>query len=82
MWGDKKCVCVCVCVCVKKERERVCVCVPSMVHHLIMMKGLKCTNEPQSYVTWNLVFLVGLRMVNRSEGRFQTNRYIITVQIS
>ncbi len=40
------------------KRERVCVCVPSMVHHLIMMKGLKCTNEPQSYVNWNLVFLV------------------------
>ncbi len=36
------CVCVCVCVCVHA---------PSLGHHLVVVEGLECTNEPRSYVT-------------------------------
>jgi len=43
-------VCVCVCPCVS-----VCVPVLSMDYHLVVVERLVCSDDPRSYVTWNLV---------------------------
>ena len=48
------------------------VCDLSMGCHLVVVERLVCSSEPQSYVIWSLVLLVGLPLVNRFVVRIQT----------
>ena len=52
----------CVCLCMGG-------CGLSIGCHLVALERLACFSEPQSYVIWSLVLLVGSPLVNRSVVR-------------
>ncbi len=37
-----------------------------------MVWGLECLNDPESYVDWSRVLLLGIPMSDRSKGKDQT----------
>ena len=51
----------------------VCLCVSVCLHLVVMKKRLVRSGEPQSSVTWGLVFLVWSLLVNRSVVRTYNN---------